>query len=227
MAKKIIAVPVKPYYTPEQKEVLDKYFNATGEKKGCLGKNKEMSDSEYYARVKAKKEQLGIYQKALAKLGVDHSEVQEIKPIEIVGFEYGDHTRVGLTGRYSNYYEVTWIFCSDKQLFLYSFKFDMLSDDTIEKCREYFYTDITTVYTLDETKQINHTKLVGCKGKKEENSKSYKHYSNLYITVPQAEFSCAVSPADNADFEANIRALKAKIRDKKHSVAGGANDSLF
>lgn len=196
-------------YTPEEKELLKTYFAFSG---GCF--KKPLSDEDYYSKVRAKQQSLGLYQKALKKIGLDEEELKEIPPIEIVGFVEKDSV-TGPSGRYTNKYETTWLMFSNKQLYIYSYTFDMLSKTVKEHTEEYFYKDVTNITTVDEDVEINVTTLKGCSGSNVVNKKEIKQISSLKIIVPGDSLYCSIDPNGNTDIEQKIKAVKAKLREMK------------
>lgn len=198
-------------YTAEEKELLRNYFAFSG---GCF--KKPLSDEEYYSKVIAKQKSFKLYQKALKKIGVDEEELKEIPAIEIVGF-VNKGAVTGPTGCYTSKFETTWLMFSDKQMYIYSFTFDMLSQTTKEHCEEYFYKDVTNVTTVDEDIETHITEYVGCKKDTPKDKKIMKNVSSLKVVVPGESFYCSIYPQANPDIESKIRAVKAKLREKKDS----------
>ena len=70
--------------TEEQKKVI-RYFLGGG---GCLSKT--MSDEEYEAAVMAKARSMDFKQKALNKIGLDESQVNEIEPVHFEGYYFDE-----------------------------------------------------------------------------------------------------------------------------------------
>ena len=196
----------KKAYTSEEWALVKSYFTTPS---GCLAKG--MTDAEYLDKVNAKVASLKLRERAINKIGLDEDELKEIPPIEIVGFEW-DNSVVGHTSNYTSKYTVSWLFFSDKEVYFYSYTLDMLSASNKEVCEEYFYKDIVNINTIDESKELNFTKK-GCIGSK--NIKGSKQYSYLCLTVPGDKLRVPVTLTSSSDFEAKIRAAKAKIREKK------------
>jgi hypothetical protein len=133
---------------PAQKRVLQEFFSpgfGIEQKTGCFGGGpdlKMMSASEYRAFVEQQVAPLNIKSKGLSKHGIDEDQVKEVPPVEFRGFS---HTKDSFYKQgCSNLYEVTWLFFSSEQLYIYSILLDMLSDTKKERTEEYFYKDVTS-----------------------------------------------------------------------------------
>ena len=130
--------------TSEQKKVI-KYFKSTG----ILGAIFKISNSTFDAILNNKLQKYGqmIDKRALSAHGVDIGEVKEIAPIRVEGFSLGSRfLKVfrDLKLRASEY-QMSYLMFSDKQMYAYSLIFDLVSANTSEQTREYFYKDITTI----------------------------------------------------------------------------------
>ena len=206
----IVAAPRGAVLKGEAEELWKKYFTAAP-KKGC-GKKKGMSDADYMKRVHAKLEKFNPKARGLEKFGLEPEEVSEIAPIDIYGFNWVD-AAVSPSYLCSSRYEVTWIYFSDKQLYAYTLEIDMLSDSYYETLREYFYSDVTSVVTLDEANE-REIWLKGCL--KPKKSYDFVNKCHVQICVPGApDFKLHVYTNDNPEFAAKIRSLKLKLREKK------------
>ena len=188
----------------QEKELVLKYFTPAT---GCLAKN--MSDEEYHKLVLDKANSLDTKKKGLNKLGVEEEEVNEIEPVKIVGWEDGVWSP---SGEMSNRYGVTWLYFSDKQIYVYQIIFDMLSASFKERAEEYFYKDVTNVATTDDSEQVDFYKKA-CMSVKVVHGTVNR--SRVKIVVPGEKFEIGLFPKDNQDFEERIRAVKAKLREKK------------
>lgn len=184
--------------TDAQKKTIE-YFC---KQPGCM--SKIISDSEYLQLVEAKKKQLDLRKKALQKIGLDESEVSEIKPAMFEGFYFKNAYAKQVGDRYvSSSYQVAWLFFSSTQVYIFRCTFNMDDDKRTESTDEFFYKDVTSFSTSSETEE---SKAVG--GNK--------------IEVTSNKF-CMVVPGDKlyvamdgvADSEAIIQAMKQKLREKK------------
>ena len=211
------------YYNPEtmteaQKSIYNGYFAFVEEKGGCIfkrRKNKEMTEDEYLAAIAEKIREMNVQQRALNKLGLDISQVSEIEPKEFRNFYY--ESGVLLKDGNSSKFQVTWLFFSGDQVFVYDLIFDMCNDSETESCLEYFYKDITCVYAKDTVKEVTalDVSLGGCLRRKPkvDESKGYIKTTGFYIVVPGDEFHCSMRAGNHV--RDMVFAMKQKIREKK------------
>jgi hypothetical protein len=202
----------------QQKEVL-KYFRPAG---GCIGKLffKSMTDEKYQELLAAEVAKIDK-QKALDKLGLDESQVNEIEPIHFEGYYYSQDQQwitetkwvKKLVKQVSSAYEITWIFFGDTQLYVYKYLLNMDRDEKKETTDEYFYKDITNFSTTTDTVQKD--TLIsegGClKGDKWEMKNI--NMNRFQISVMGDKFYCSVE--QNEYTENAIKGMKAKLREKK------------
>ena len=177
---------------------------------GCLAK--KVSDSDYDAIVRRTVDNLNLRQKALDKIGLDEDEIKEIEPLCLEGYRFEKaYAKLGEDKKWrSSKYEVTWIFASDKQLYIYSYMFNTDEDGKRERTEEYFWKDITNFSTMSETQEIG----IDWDEKKQE----YKSRKNIdtqefAVVVPGEKFVCAAQQSEVV--ENAVRAMKAKLREKK------------
>lgn len=198
--------------TAEQQEVI-KYFYSDG---GCLSKN--ISDSEYEEKVMAKVKSMNFKQKALDKLGVDESQVNEVEPIHFEGWKFDEKKGYIKYGKdkvwRSSIYQITWIFCSSEQVYVYQYTLNMDEDGKKEQTEEYFYKDITNFSSSSSTVEKNDVLIkTNCKGESEYGRRTVD--TDLFkITVPGDKLECAMVSNDYT--EGAIQGLKAKLREKKN-----------
>ena len=194
--------------TKEEIKIIQTYFFP---EKGCLGP-KEMTDAEYDNLLKTRIQKLNIKQKALNKLGIDESEVNEIEPVVFEGFNYSGNYM--LKGIRSSKYEITWLFFSDKEMYMYNYIFDMISSSISERTEEYFYKDITNFSSMTESIEYQYLgKGSGC-GNSTKWEKGSLDSSKFSIIVPGDKFSCSM--LNTPDFERKIQGMKQKLREKKN-----------
>lgn len=184
--------------TPEQKEVI-RYFLVDG----CM--RKKMSDAEYDAFIG--KSVPSLKQRGMDKIGLDEDQLKEIEPVHFEGyvFDRDSYVKKGEDGLWrSSKYEVTWLFFSDTQVYLY--KKTMSFDEKKEKERteEYFYKDITNFSTVSESKEI-----------KRKGEKFQVDTTEFKLVVPGDSFLCAMEQNDYT--ESAIQGMKAKLREKKQA----------
>lgn len=193
----------------EQKAVIRYFCNETG----CLWK-KPIKDEEYEQLVINHLNAVDFKTKALEKIGLDEDQVKEIEPVHFEGFQYGDDVRFarrGKDGKYrSSQYQVSWIFFSDAQVYVYQNTFNMDEDGKKERTEEYFYKDITNFSTTSDTVEtpeydVKNDKLV----------LANVDSNRFVITVPGDRFYCSLEQNDYT--ERAIQGMKAKLREKKNS----------
>ena len=90
----------------------------------------------------------------------------------------------------------------------------MLSQSAKESCEEYFYKDITSFATNEDTVEYNRVVLKGC-AKTPVNSKSTRTVTSLKVVVPGDKFEIAAKGGD--DLESKVQAMKQKLREKKNA----------
>ena len=189
----------------DQKKVIRYFCNDDG----CF--SKRMKDEEYDAMVQAVLGSMDFRQKALNKIGLDESEVSEIEPVHFEGWVFGknSYARLGKDNLYrSSAYQVSWLFFSSTQVYLYQYTFNMDEDGKKEATEEYFYKDITNFSTSSDTVE---TPIYDPKAEKD---KLINVDSNRFaLTVPGDKFYCSMEQNDYT--ERAIQGMKAKLREKK------------
>ena len=196
--------------TPDQQKVI-KYFYGSG---GCL--SHKLTDAEYDAMVRAKVNSMDVKKKALAKIGLDESQVNEIEPVHFEGFLFDERNAYALLGKdrvwRSSAYQISWIFFSDTQVYVYQYTFNMDEDGKKEATEEYFYKDITNFSTVSDSVEKEVVDKVSCTGKTTYVRKSVD--SNRFaLVVPGDKFYCSMEQSDYT--ERAIQGMKAKLREKK------------
>ena len=166
---------------------------------------KTMSDDEYLTMVRNKRDAMNFKQKALSKIGLDEEEVSEISPAMFEGFVYKNaYAKQNATGKWvSSAYQVSWVFFSSTQVYLYSYTFNMDEDKKNERTDEFFYKDVTSFSTLSESDTAH-----GLEGK------TFDVTSEQFaMVVPGDKLFLAMGDIQNAD--SIIQAMKQKLREKK------------
>lgn len=197
-------------------------------KGGCLhkgGGESGFSDSDYDDIVTAKLNDFGSKARALNKIGMDETQVNEIEPIRFYGFEKYSRrlsnnffSKIGKDGRRrTSVCSITWLFFSNDQILVYTGRFDLLTSAKREMTTEYYYKDITNFYTFVETDQRIELKphTSGCIKKKTsvDTERKLTDHDTFGLTVPGDKFYCSVSGVANA--KQIIDGLKQKLREKK------------
>lgn len=193
--------------TPEQKMAMRYFLNF-----GLF--QKKPTDAEYDALIRkmVADKKLTDPQTALDKLGIDESEVTEVKPIFLEGFVFGNknsYSRYGHDGQpRSSLYQVSWIFCSGTHVYLYQYTFNTDEDGKKEATEEYFYKDITNFSASSDTIE---TPFWDSK----QNKTILRNVDScrFRITVPGDSLYCVMEQSDAN--EAAVKGLKAKLREKK------------
>ena len=203
--------------TDEQKKVIDFLYKSGNSGCGCLGMSSGMTMQEYIEKVQRKCNKLNLHERALAKIGLDESQVQEIPPIVLSSFVYDDDCiiRADNNVAVSSQYSITWIFFSDTQMYTYKYIFDTTSDNTWEYTKDFFYTDITCFSTLCAVKEkIDITPGKGCLSA-ESVTKNHYVVDVLEVIVPGTSYTFSLRNSDT--IEQSIQAAKAMLREKKYS----------
>ncbi len=202
--------------TEEQKKVIDFLFRAGSSGCGCLGGSSDMTMQAYMELVQRKCQALNLRDKAMAKIGLDPSQVQEIAPIVLSSFVYDDDCliRVDSNVAVSSQYSITWIFFSATQMYTYKYIFDTTSDNTWEITKDFFYTDVTCFSTVRAVKEkIDIAAGKGCLSS-ESTTKNHYVVDTLELIVPGATYTFSLRNSDT--IEQSIQAAKAMIREKKY-----------
>ncbi len=178
-----------------------KYFL---KQEGCLSKN--MTDDEYFAMVRRKRDSLNLKQKALSKIGLDEDELQEIPPIMFEGFTFKNAwSKRRANGNWiSSAYQVSWLFFSATEVYIYQYTINMDEDKKSESTEEYFYRDVTSFNTRTETETA-----------KDIHGNKVEVESNKFAIIVPGATLCVALDDTNGDFEAAIQGMKQKLREKK------------
>lgn len=189
--------------TEEQKNTI-KYFCRVP---GCLSGlfEKKISDDEYMQMVYRKRDSMNLKQKALNKIGLDEDEVSEIPPAVFEGFVFNDaFGKQRYDGKWvSSSYQVSWIFFSSTQIYIYRSTIYMDENKGRESTDEFFYKDVTSFSTSSETETAH-----GLQGNK------FEVETNKFCMVVPGD-KLFVSMDGVADSGAIIQAMKQKLREKK------------
>lgn len=206
---------------PEQQKVI-KYFSGAG---GCLSSN--LNDQDYDAIVMNKVKSTDWKQKALDKIGLDETQVNEIEPVFFHNFVFyvrdndsNDPNDLGnlliIRGKdkkwRSSRYQLSYILFSSDQIYVYQFTFNLNTDEKNERTEEYFYKDITNLSTITNTVEREAPEKKNCGGG-QVISRTQIEINEFTITVPGDKFNCAMYA--NEESERAIQGMKAKLREKK------------
>ncbi len=190
--------------TPEQKVAI-KYFIPD---EGCKGFFSGVKDEEYDQIVNLMIKKSNSFQRAIDKIGLDESELKEIPPVKLCGYEASSFSKTDMDGSFrSNLYSITHLFFSSTQVYMYQIVFNTMKNERKERTEEYFYKDITNFSTFSETiESLSYKK--GCSGTPSRVSVEIQKFS---LIVPGDKFSCATY----GDIDSQVRAMKNKLREKK------------
>ena len=121
--------------TEEQKNAL-KYFY---QYKGCIFGHL-MTDQEYEQMVVKMINSTDWKKKALAKIGMEEEDVQEVRPIHFEGFDYTPKHSLSLYGKdmkwRSSHYQISWVFCSATQVYVWQYTFSTTKAELYRWLRE-------------------------------------------------------------------------------------------
>lgn len=201
--------------TEEQKKVIE-YFRPSG---GCIGiiasMFSTMKDDVYESMIQNRVKKLNSMENALNKLGIDLEMVQEVKPIYLEGYYFENRrafAKLGKDGKWrSSAYEFAWIFCGDKQIYVYRYRINMDEDGKNETAEEYFYKDVTNISHSNET--VEKETYVGCLGLKK--VKKNIDYTRFMLSAMGDKFYCSARASD--EIERSVQGLKNKLREKKNA----------
>ena len=202
--------------TKEQKDVID-FFASGGKSGGCLSSN--MDIAEYIELVERKANSIDFKARAMGKIGIDEDQISEIEPICLTNFRFASDC-YSVVERIdnevyavSNEFSVAWLFFSESQMYVYTYIFDMMSNNVGEYVREYFYTDITCFRTVHHVVERIMTDAKGCGCSSKPIHADYDTDS-LYITVPGEDYS--ISIRNSQESMNSIYAARAFVREKKY-----------
>ncbi len=175
--------------------------------KGCF--NPAVKDSEYDAIVSGIMKKTDWKKKALEKLGLDEDQVREIDPIHFEGYYFTEqrgasaptHCKIGADGKpRSTAYQVSWLFFSSEQVYLYQYTQHFNKYVKDEHTEEFFYKDITNFSTGSHNLELG---------------KMVIPYTDFALVVPGEKLYCALDKLEQ--YESSIQGMKAKLREKKNS----------
>jgi hypothetical protein len=104
----------------------------------------------------------------------------------------------------SSCYQVSWLFFSSEQIYLYQYVIYLDENKKKESTEEYFYSDVTSFATRTESESAKNS--FGAKVDVETNK--------FAMVVPGATLTVALEDSAG-DFEDAIRRMKHKLREKK------------
>lgn len=216
--EKMILERFKKGKTREQQDIIDfLYIDSNGCGCGNVVTSK-MTMQDYEQIVASKLYNLDLKQRAIEKIGLDESEIEEIEPIPLSGYIFDDKDNVILVKAVgdravSSRFSVTWIFFSKTQMYTYTYTFETISDNVWETTRDYFYQDITCMTMVQKVVEKIDVINTGCLST-ESVVKNNFLVDTLEIVVPGAAYS--FSMRNNEDLERSLKAAKAMLRERKY-----------
>lgn len=147
--------------------------------------------------------------RAIKKLGLDETEVNEIAPISFSGYKYsgnGLQWQVGKDGRFrTNRYEAVMFLFSENEVHCYSYEFSLTdSSSQRESTDVYFYQDIVSVSTQTDGTQAS----VG-------NGKSSKFDYEYFKLTTTGGTSITASVLNVDDAQRSINGMRSLLKAKK------------
>ena len=180
---------------------------------GCLGSIFKMSAKKYRKYTLNYVANSDIKARALKKHGIDESEVTEVEPLIIWGYEFNctpkqtkHPTYVDSSGSVKTLSPMvvqTVLLFSDSRVYVYSYGENFATGSHIEQTEEYSYKDIVNIATYEESENIMITKK----------KSRVVEYTVLRMTVPGDKMVYAYIP--DAASETRLKAIKNKIKEKK------------
>ena len=187
----------------EQKKAIKYFIPDTG----CKGLFGAVKDDEYDNVVADLVKKSNTYQRALDKIGLDESELKEIPPVTLYGYESSKYSKMTASGAYrTNLYSVTHLFFSSTQVYMYQIILNTMKNERKERTEEYFYRDVTNFSTSNDYNDA--LKFGGCMGAPKKVSVEMQSFT---LIVPGDKFSCATY----GDIDQQVKAMKNKLREKK------------
>ena len=139
---------------------------------------------------------------ALAKLGLDESEVTEAAPVCISGYSFdgAEYVKMGKDGKWrSNRYETWYLFFSKNEVHCCKKTIKTTADWKTESTDVYFYKDIVSVSTTSESKTVLN-----------------KHIDyDCFVLTTAGGTAFKVSLKDVDDAQRSVNAMRSLLRAKK------------
>ncbi|MDR1278841.1 MAG: hypothetical protein LBK02_08825 [Treponema sp.] len=191
--------------SPAQQKVI-RYFMAPD---GCLSKN--ISDEEYDKLVWDKINTLDLKRRALARTGLEESQVTEIPPVEFRHWHFGKTAlyKRGIDGSFrSSVYQVSWLFFSGNFVHVYQCTIKMNDNEKEERVEKYSLRDISGFSVSLEHEETE------CREPGALNAASGAGITRhvFYVITPEGKFGCAM--VHNDETAGKIQAMNAKLREK-------------
>ncbi len=185
------------------------YQNHTKEQQNVAfyfaGLKSPLNDKKYEALVESKLKALNFYNRALDRCGIDDSELREITPLLIQGYNFDGNVWVKRTssGKFvSSAYQVTYIFFTNERVYLYRANFELDEGGEIpqdESGQGFYFQDVVSLGSKTNSQAIG------------------KYGVNVTVSFSTLIFSMTsgehfVIPVDG---EKTIRAVRAKWHEER------------
>ncbi len=153
---------------------------------------------------------MNLKQVAMDKIGIDEDQITAAEPFSIYGQKYNGWYRRGADGQIrTDNREITWIFFSDSQIYLYTVTFSLTgSTKKTENTLEFFYSDITSVSTGSVSAPLSENKSLD-----DDNNESEYESEEFRLIVPGDKMYFAFTTEEG--ITRSIQAMKNLIRAKK------------
>ena len=162
----------------------------------------------FYARTVA---QMNLRQTAMNKIGIGVEQIADIEPFFIYGALLNgaqDWYRKDANGVIrADHNEITWLFFSKDQVYLYNIKFRLTNGKRVETTQEFFYTDIVSVTIASETVSVDKRNCIDYDVTEAIDVERFK------LIVPGDKMDFAFTTTDGVT--RSIQLMKNKIREKK------------
>lgn len=174
----------------------------------------EISDSMYEQEIKQEIDKNTA--NVLEKLSLDESEVAEVSPINISGYNYNNFENIKIGADYKARTDSYWlasIYPTQNELNIYEYDFSTTKESSTEKSTVYFYDDIISLSVKKAKKTI--ASAQDKKGKKISYNKddvSFIYYNFEMETKSGSKFSLSLKDENDS-----IVALKNLIKERKRN----------
>ncbi len=162
-------------------------------------------DSLYQTTV----EEMNLKQVAMKKIGVVQEQLSGVTPFDIAGSLYDEAWRKGVDGRFrTSKHQISWLFFSEDQIFLYTVTFSLLNKKKIVNTFELFYKDIVSISITTETESRSGEKT-GDEGSEVIENQEFN------LIVPGDKMHFAFTPDEETND--SILGMRTRIREKKNA----------
>ena len=179
-----------------------------------------MSDEQYHNLVLGKT--ASSREKAIKALGLDESQVKEIEPVNLHGYDFSEcdyakqkeGIKKGQQKSYvSSHFEDTWIFFSDTQVFVYVYSFHLNKELKRENTYKYMYKEITSFAVRTDTSVMK--VLVRCENWYGEDGKKKRDVPQTKFILNAPGGSVSVAMENTEENNRKILAMQKKLEEKK------------